>query len=257
MPVKTDLITFDITKRGRKFRGRERGFNPAIVAKIINSGSVQERVKNRDLYGYYGHWPRKALKKLDPTEGGIVNGKAIIIEPAFITTHLLAKPDGTIEHIAEFFDNAPGKAASGLMANRAGGFSAVMNEDEGKFHGFDYVLEPNFTGNRPYTMDSAIEEIGITYDEVAAYMEAADEVAAMSARWDAEKAALEAKIAKLTPATFDSVRGFNERNPRARALADADSFLTAPLGRREKQTDEKQKEIARARDLRTSRLVGL
>jgi len=91
--MQTPLITYNLKERGRKHRGVERNFNiPKIVA-AVNSPACQERVQNRDMIGFYGHWPRVKFG-MNPAEGGIADGKAQAVEPALVTTHLVAHSDG-------------------------------------------------------------------------------------------------------------------------------------------------------------------
>lgn len=161
MGIRTGVIRFNVKDRGRRFRGQDRNFDTAALAALINGGEVQERVKNGDMLGYWGHWPRVKFG-LDVSEGTIVGGKQVNIEPAVRTTHLKAYPDGTIEHESEFLDTAPGRLAGRVWASKAGGWSSAINAPRrgsmqvpSSFHGFDYVLEPNYTANRGYAMDSA------------------------------------------------------------------------------------------------------
>lgn len=176
MGIKTGVIRFNVKDRGRRFRGQDRNFDTVAMAKLINSGEVQEKVKHGDMLGYYGHWARVKFG-LDVGEGGLVKGKQIQIEPAIRTISLKAYDDGTIEHETEFLDTAPGRLAARLYNSKAGGFSSAINAPRRgsmqvpqSFHGFDYVLEPNFTGNRGYALDSAgnrIETEGLSEDELA------------------------------------------------------------------------------------------
>lgn len=161
MGMKTGVIRFNVKERGRQFRGQNRLLDTAALALVINGGSVQERVKNGDLLGYYGHWPRLKFG-LDLSEGGLVNGKPIAVEPAIRTLSIKAYPDGTIEHEAEFLDTESGRLAQRLFQSKAGGFSSAIHAPKRgsqnvpeDFHGFDYVLEPNYTTNRGYLLDSA------------------------------------------------------------------------------------------------------
>lgn len=158
MATKTGVIKFNVTQRGRKFRGVERNFDTVAMANLINSGEVQEKVKHRDMLGYFGHWARVKFG-LNPVEGGIVDGKHVSLEPAIVTTLLKAHPDGTIEHETEFLDTASGKLAERLFKSNAGGFSSAIDTKRAGdkqipvgFYGFDYVLEPNFTTNRGYAV---------------------------------------------------------------------------------------------------------
>ncbi len=168
MATTTKRIRYNLNDRGRAFRGKPRNFDiPRLVA-TINGGAVQEKVKHRDMLGYYGHWPRLKFG-MNPAEGGIVNGKQVNIEPALVTTYLRAELDGTVEHEAEFLDNGPGKVAFQMYSNKTGGFSSAIDESRPEFYGFDYVCEPNFTTNRGYSLalDGLSEADGMTLDDVA------------------------------------------------------------------------------------------
>lgn len=158
--MRTGTIKFNVTDRGRRFRGQDRNFDTAALAALINGGDVQERVRSRDLRGYFGHWPR-SMFGMEPPEGGIHEGKQVVLEPALLTTRLKASAEGTIEHQAEFLDTAPGRSARRLFTSKAGGFSSVIavREQRGRdvpigFYGFDYVTEPNYTNNRGYALDA-------------------------------------------------------------------------------------------------------
>lgn len=167
--MQTETIRYNLKERGRTFRGKPRNFDiPRIVANI-NGGAVQEKVKHRDMYGYYGHWPRLKFG-MNPSEGGIIDGKQINIEPALLTVSLKAFDDGTVEHVAEFLDTPPGRAAAQLHKAKAGGFSSAIDERRPEFYGFDYVFEPNFSTNRGYALaldDINDDEDGLTLDAVA------------------------------------------------------------------------------------------
>lgn len=183
MGTKTGIIKFNVKDRGRKHRGVDRNFDTVLLAQLVNGGDVQERVQNGDLLGYYGHWPRVKFG-MNPSEGGIVAGKQVPLEPAIRTTYIKAHPDGTIEHEAEFLDTTSGRLAERLYFSKAGGFSSAIDVRNagGKqlprgFYGFDYVLEPNFTKNRGYgglALDGVSEEDMAILDEVAEYNELMD-----------------------------------------------------------------------------------
>lgn len=150
--LQTDLISYNLKDRGRKYRGKERDFDIPALVKAINSPECQERVKKRDMLGFYGHWPRMKFG-LYPAEGGIQQGKAMAIEPAIVTTFLKAYSDGTVEHRAEFLDTDAGKLAQKLFQDRVGGFSSAIDQGKPEFFGFDYVLEPNYSTNRGWALD--------------------------------------------------------------------------------------------------------
>lgn len=186
--MQTTLISYSLKERGRQHTGQPRNFDiPRIVA-AINGPACQERVRNREMFGFYGHWPRIKFGML-PQEGGIASGKAQAIEPALITNHLKAHTDGTVEHRAEFLPTQPGQIAAKLYESRTGGFSSAIDERKPELFGFDYVLAPNFTTNRGYSLDSVLCEGGVCSvgmgceDLDAAILE--EQLAAMSALLDA------------------------------------------------------------------------
>jgi hypothetical protein len=154
------LITYNLKERGRRYTGNERNFNIKAICDAVNSPATQERIKMRAMVGYFGHKAR-VLVGLVPTESAIVGGKYNEIDPAIITTHLKAYPDGTIEHQTEFLDTEPGQRAARLHSQKIGGFSSAIDDRQNKFYGFDYVLDPNFVANRGFTFDSVA---GLTFD---------------------------------------------------------------------------------------------
>lgn len=164
--METKIISYNLKDRGRRYRGKDRHFDIAAIVKAINSPACQERVRKRDMLGYYGHWPRQKFG-IYPAEGGIEGGKPAVVEPALVTTLLRAYPDGTIEHKAEFLDTDSGKIASRLFMNRVGGFSSAIDAAAPAFYGFDYVLEPNYSTNRGWTLDG-VNCDGMTLDDVEA-----------------------------------------------------------------------------------------
>lgn len=164
--MQTKVITYNLRERGRQYRGKERNFNLRAIASAINSPACQERVRNRDMLGFYGHWPRVKFG-MNPREGGLDGGRPALVEPALVTTFLRASDDGTVEHQAEFIDNDSGKVAAKLYNGRIGGFSSAIDQIGNQFWGFDYVLEPNYTTNRGYTLDDVND---MTLDDVEAAM---------------------------------------------------------------------------------------
>lgn len=164
--METKIIKYNLKDRGRKYRGRDRNFDIDAIVKAINSPACQERVRKRDMLGYYGHWPRIKFGIL-PAEGGIESGKPAIVEPALVTTLLRAYPDGTVEHRAEFLDTDSGKIAARLFQNRVGGFSSAIDAAAPAFYGFDYVFEPNYSTNRGWALDG-VNANDMTLDDVEA-----------------------------------------------------------------------------------------
>lgn len=152
--LKTKMITYNVHDRGRKLRGVDRHFDTVALAALINSPVTQERVKLGDIQGYFGHWPRVKFG-MATTEGGILDGKAISLPLALRTIHLSADDKGNITHQAEFLDTNEGHIAARLYESQTGGFSSAIDvmprsspSIPTAFHGFDFVLEPNYTTNR-------------------------------------------------------------------------------------------------------------
>jgi hypothetical protein len=174
--MKTARIKYNVTERGRKHTGQARRFDTMTLCDIVNSPRTQERVKHGDMFGYFGHWPRIHFG-MNPSEGGVVNGKQVAIEPAFRTVFLNADQAGNVEHEAEFLDTPHGRVASRLYTQNSGGFSSAIDTRKRNgvdiptdFYGFDYVLEPNYTTNRGHkvALDSAnSEELQVLFDTAA------------------------------------------------------------------------------------------
>jgi hypothetical protein len=176
-------ITFNCRERLRRHRGRDRNFDSAAMAAVVNSPAVQERVAKGDMLGYYGHLPR-VMFGMEPGEAAVHNGKMVLLEPAIATTKLTAGLDGVITHEVQFLDTAGGRMAARLHGNNKGGFSSAIScrSADGKavpyeFHGFDFVFEPNFSGNRGYCLDGVLDGVdgdnfdphpGAALDSVAA-----------------------------------------------------------------------------------------
>lgn len=157
--MKSGIIKFNLNDRKRVHTGKPRNFDIRKVVSLLNSPEMQEKVRNGDITGYYGHWPRLKFG-LNPREGGVLDGKVVNLEPSHKTIHLKAFDDGTIEHEVEFMDNDGGRKAKSLMEKKLGGFSSVFNAVGGgyTFHGFDFVHSPNYSGNRPYVLDDAEDD---------------------------------------------------------------------------------------------------
>lgn len=156
MGLETETIRYNLNDRGRKYVGQPRYFNVQKFAALVNGARIQEMVQSRDLVGYLGHDVRRMFG-IKPPESVIDGGQFVPIEPAFVTTYIHVDDDGTVEHRARFLDTPLGKKAQEWFVAKTGGFSSVVTPDErnpSDFHGFDYVLNPNFSSNRGYVLDS-------------------------------------------------------------------------------------------------------
>lgn len=257
MGSKTGIIKFNVTQRGRKFRGQDRNFDTVALANLINGPEVQEMVKHRDMHGYFGHWPRVKFG-MRPIEGGVLDGRHVSLEPALVTTMLKAHPDGTIEHEAEFLDTASGRIAERMYRSKTGGFSSAIDVKRvgGKqmptgFYGFDFVMEPNFTKNRGYELaldgvedeamldavatmaeyQSMFDAVNRMFDDLqAAYDRQAETLAAMELENEQMRSMLvrNGQIEKGEQIALDGVREVVVGTMDSR-LHRADDFLQAPV----------------------------
>ena len=183
------LIKYNLTERGRQYRGAERHWDIPRIVDSINGPATQERVKTRGMLGFFGHWPRLKFG-LEPAEGGIAEGRAQAVEPAVVTVHLAAFDDGTVEHQTEFLDTSTGQLAARMHANRVGGFSSAIDPTKPELFGFDYVNDPNYSTNRGYDllMDS-VTSVAMTFDDIV-LAEQVDQLKSMNALFAAMEASL-------------------------------------------------------------------
>lgn len=239
MGLKTGVIRFNVKDRGRVFRGQNRNFDTHALADLVNGGSVQERVKNGDMVGFYGHWPRVKFG-LAVQEAGIVNGKVINLEPAVRTTYIKAYPDGTIEHEQEFLDTASGRLAQRVFQSNGGGFSSAIHAPRigsmqvpQDFHGFDYVLEPNYTTNRGYVLDAAGNPVDMNAADLS------DEEAALLDDVSQYNAMIES-----TTAVLDRVQQDYDRAAESlMALHEENVELQSALARKEREVAELKQQV--------------
>jgi hypothetical protein len=150
----TKMITYNVHDRGRKETGQARCFDTAALARLVNGKAMQESVKLGDVQGYFGHWPRVKFG-MQTQEGGVLDGKAVSLPLAVRCTHLSCDNEGNITHQHEFLDTHEGRLASSLYDSNTGGFSSAIDavprtnpSIPTAFYGFDFVLAPNYSGNR-------------------------------------------------------------------------------------------------------------
>ncbi|PKF35574.1 hypothetical protein [Acinetobacter proteolyticus] len=219
--VQPPRIRYNLNERGRTHRGVERNFNiPEIVA-AINSPECQEMVKTRAMLGYLGHWVRIRFG-LEPSEGGIAEGKIHNIEPAFVTTYLEAFPNGDVVHQTEFLNNPTGLIAWRMHDSKVGGFSSVIDEAKRIFYGFDWVNDPNYSTNRGYALAlDSVNNGAMSLDDVVA-AELSDRTEAMNILL--ERSEYREKIA------LDSAARLSEENDQLlEMLAQYDAKYKAPI----------------------------
>ena len=170
-PLKTLKVTFNILDQQREHTtSKQRNYLVDNVRKVIQSPAVQERLRKRELVGYFGHYLREHAGKMHLDEKVMVptpGGGHILVDavPACVCTAIDIDDDGNLTHVEEIADNLEGRKTLSLFESGIGGFSWAC--DGGVYRGntlisdlagFDYVRQPLFSSNRPYVLDSAAQD---------------------------------------------------------------------------------------------------
>ncbi len=144
-------INFDITEHGHSF-GMPRNYNLSKVTKLIRSKDVQDIVKNGYGICMYGHGARNKAQGYLANERNHNTGDEQ--EPIGKVTSLSIK-NKIISYDAVIALTAgnKGQSVADMIKAGIGGFSFVWDVPNGVFFGADFVLSPNFNGNR-VVMDS-------------------------------------------------------------------------------------------------------
>ena len=152
--MKTKLLSYNLNDRARQHTGQDRSnVDVKTMIERINAPDTQELVKTGGMFGYYGHQIRQRFGMMPP-ETALIDGKKIVLEPAFRTVQLSADRDGTVTHQAEFLNNETGNFAKSQYQSKVGGFSTAVSYIQNGvklipklFAGFDYVFQPNYATN--------------------------------------------------------------------------------------------------------------
>ena len=175
---------FNIFQEGRKYTGHHRNYVLENAKSVCLAPETVEGIKLREKLGYLGHGRRQMAGKMAIDEVERIttpDGKTLIVEnvPSNVTVHFAIDDEGNVEHHQELLtENAPGKIVSGLNKSKVGGFSWAMGGKDGgaygitrggtAFDGFDYVMNPGFSRNRGYILESAAAHDMILENIVAA-----------------------------------------------------------------------------------------
>ena len=158
--------TFNVLDTGRKYTGKQRDYILDNIKEVINSPAVRERLRLRQLQGYFGHTMRELAGKLSLSAKNVLNlpnGQQIVADaiPGCVTTDLSIDDLGNVTLVQEVLDNDEGNKIWSLHKNRIGGFSwAASGGTSGgntlisSLFGFDYVPDPLNANNRGWVMDS-------------------------------------------------------------------------------------------------------
>lgn len=160
---------FNLFKEGRKYTGHHRNYILESAIKTCYAPQTREKMGLREAVGYLGHGRRELARKLSLSEVEAIklpDGSTILTEniPSNVTVAFEVAKDGTVTHSQEILETAPGRVVDGLNSSRVGGFSWACGGFDGgvgggtkvtDFHGFDYVMNPGFSANRGYILESA------------------------------------------------------------------------------------------------------
>lgn len=242
--------SFSLLDTGRKYTGLHRNYLIENAREICYSPATRELIKLREAFGYYGHGRRVLDGREDLTVGEVSiimsKGKPALVSnvPSNLTIAFEVSEDGQVTHTQEILDTETGKIVAGLHASRVGGFSWACPGKDGKlsrptllsgFSGFDYVLQPGFSGNRGYVLESASVQGGdLILESVAAVVGDDARAEQLVAGW---KLDAQNRLAEMENAIFESENRFVEAVAERKAMAER-------LGRAEADRDRAKQELA-------------
>jgi len=160
---------FNLFQEGRKYTGHHRTYILESAIKTCYAPETREGLKLREKLGYFGHGRREMARKVAIAEVEPIklpDGSTILTEniPSNVTVGFEVDKNGNVDHSQELLDTEPGKVVAGLNASKVGGFSWACGGSDGgsigatrltTFQGFDYVMNPGFSMNRGYILESA------------------------------------------------------------------------------------------------------
>jgi hypothetical protein len=161
---------FNLFDEGREYTGHHRKYVLENARRVCYAPGTREGLRLREKLGYLGHGRREMAGKVRIDEVEKVkmpDGSMTVVEnvPSNVTTFFEIDKKGNVDHHQEIIGtNQPGKIVSGLNQSKVGGFSWAMGGRDGgahgatrvsSFEGFDYVMNPGFSANRGYVLESA------------------------------------------------------------------------------------------------------
>jgi hypothetical protein len=160
---------FSLFDEGRTYTGHHRKYILENAKAICYAPITREKIALREAVGFFGHGRRELAGKVKIPEVMAVklpNGASVITEnvPACVTVCFEISDEGVVTHRQEILDTAPGQVVSALNKSKVGGFSWACGGSDGgsmgatrltSFEGCDYVIDPGFSANRGYVLESA------------------------------------------------------------------------------------------------------
>lgn len=137
-------ITFDITQHGHTL-SLPRNYNLQKVRELLLGKQTQEFIKQGYAIGYYTHRAREISKSGVVPDAVYPNGE--FIEPLTKVVTMDIKGN-LISYSLDIINSPLGKKVVDALSGGFGGFSFAWDINKQLFGGVDYVLHPNFNGNR-------------------------------------------------------------------------------------------------------------
>lgn len=215
--LRTVTDRFSLIDKVRRFTPQnDRNYLLRSVRETLSSNESIERIQLGEMFGYYGHGRRAAYYaktgRLNLPEYAIVmvDGKPVQLEnvPSNRTLEVSVDDNGIVTHTQEILDTEPGNIVDGMERSRAGGWSWATGGDDKaislvtSFHGFDYVVNPNY----------------ISLDHPALMLESADE------RFDMMRVGL-AERGYSDNQVIDLIQHFEDMRQNAPMFESADTSL--------------------------------
>lgn len=157
--LRTVTDSYSLIDKVRRFTPQnDRNYILRSIRETFASPENVERMKLGEMFGYYGHGRRAAYYaktgKLNLPEFAVVmvDGKPVQLEnvPSNRTLEVSVDDNGIVTHTQEILDTDPGNIVDGMERSKAGGWSwATGGADSSvstvtSFHGYDYVVNPNY-----------------------------------------------------------------------------------------------------------------
>lgn len=148
--------SFSLLKNARTIGANERRYAIEKVDQLFKSPTVQQALKLRELYGYYGHGLREMTGRLDVPEVAVIKvGNQPVITtavPSNVCVDISIDTDtGIVTHTEDVLESTEtGKVVKSMLDGKVGGWSWATRGDDGMvaiprvFKGFDFVTTPNY-----------------------------------------------------------------------------------------------------------------
>jgi len=255
-------VKFNIFQTGRDISHKERGYVLDNVREVIDSPQVQERVKKRQLFGYYGHTMRELAGKMSLGAKNVLklsNGQEIVADavPACVCSELSIDDEGNVTHTQEILKTPEGDTIKALHTSKVGGFSwAASGGAKGKntflsdLFGFDYVPNPRNLNNNGFglVLDSDEQDSVPSREKIIKILKDAkvDKPGTVLDSWYASETCEVARLDReLDDARFNLLHSNNKVEELSQQILDAEEEGNQALQEVKRKLKFAQDEVAR------------